>query len=446
MVNAKPKNPSPWACQELVVPGFDQAPSSCSLAIGDSYTAGVGSGNQLGTYLSKTWQCSRSSYAYPEIVSKALGGSTKSYQYLACSGHRTDGWYDQGVRFSPVQRGKVEGSSHQGTEQIQLHLKPNICKVFDALEGKMKKDSIVICNGYAPFFNTDNDDFANKQTWAIRQWNFTSYIGVKGLSSTMDTRSNASPTRSGVNGLGLWMVRCVRPRDGVAFQLGTSGLLLGKLSPNQNGYETIAAATLEMIAWTRAKILGKDSCKVESQDDFKCWSSNGLDWPRLYAGWERLDKTFREFCDKVRAPDNTFNWKKEESYLVGTIEEHHCKVKLSDRASECSKDECLEAFKRRIHSCDNSGNNNKQNPMNWKYSGRYKPWTFKYCAPNGIKCDGYDWYVIWHSTIGVNCRCMDAMNVVARSAAGYFHKYNDGKGRYEDGGCSEGKSNGTFPS
>lgn len=60
-------------------------------AIGDSYTAGVGSGNQLGSYLSKTWQCSRSSYAYPEIVNKALGGSVKSYQYLACSGDRTDG-------------------------------------------------------------------------------------------------------------------------------------------------------------------------------------------------------------------------------------------------------------------------------------------------------------------------------------------------------------------
>ncbi|ELQ37052.1 hypothetical protein MCOR27_005527 [Pyricularia oryzae] len=598
-------------------------------AIGDSYTAGVGSGNQLGSYLSKTWQCSRSSYAYPEIVNKALGGSVKSYQYLACSGDRTDGIEKQAKAlegdldlvvltaggndlclagmikecvFLPYSEEKCDAVLSKAQSNVNSILKPNIRKVLDALEDKMKKDSIVIYNGYAPFFNTDNEDCANKQTWAIREWNFTSYIGVKGLPLTIERRKRFNALVGDINkaisevveeydghkkyriSFSDWsewpgivdgqmcspsddtgkypnpkqpMMQFFKPdthlvdddentpvhdefkrgfavesldmslnppiiaRDTLAadcpgdgsglalpFNMGLPDSFLANFHPNENGHETMAAATLEMIAWTRAKILGKESCSGEDQDDFKCWSSDGLDFPRPYAGWERLDKTYREFCDNVKAPDNTVNWEKEESYLVGTVEEHRFKVKLSDRASEWSKDECLEAFKRIIHSCDNGGDSNKQNPMNWKYGGKYKrgsttyelypkwerpthtradgmcaytnnyvfyeyrmmgkgwagwewgkdtllsalkgcklltptAWTFEYCAPNGIKCDGYDWYAIWHSTIGVNGRCMDAMNVVAKSAGGYFHKYNDGNGKYEDGGCSE--STATFP-
>lgn len=62
-------------------------------AIGDSFTAGIGSGNQLGNMvtLDETWKCSRFSYSYPQIVNQALGSSVKDFQYLACSGDRTDG-------------------------------------------------------------------------------------------------------------------------------------------------------------------------------------------------------------------------------------------------------------------------------------------------------------------------------------------------------------------
>lgn len=66
---------------------------SFTAGIGDSFTAGIGSGNQLGNMvtLDETWKCSRFSYSYPQIVNQALGSSVKDFQYLACSGDRTDG-------------------------------------------------------------------------------------------------------------------------------------------------------------------------------------------------------------------------------------------------------------------------------------------------------------------------------------------------------------------
>lgn len=64
-------------------------------AIGDSFTAGIGSGNKLGSLLTADWKCSRYSYSWVQIVNQALGPSVRSFQYLACSGDRTPQIYDQ---------------------------------------------------------------------------------------------------------------------------------------------------------------------------------------------------------------------------------------------------------------------------------------------------------------------------------------------------------------
>ena len=66
-------------------------------AIGDSFTAGIGSGNQLGKppVNSADWMCSRYSYTWPQIVDRYIGPSKKDFQYPACSGDRSEGIYKQ---------------------------------------------------------------------------------------------------------------------------------------------------------------------------------------------------------------------------------------------------------------------------------------------------------------------------------------------------------------
>lgn len=69
-------------------------------AVGDSYTAGIGSGAPLGNYLTEQpgetdWYCARYDTSYPVIVNNALGPSVENFQFEACSGDRTGGVYNQ---------------------------------------------------------------------------------------------------------------------------------------------------------------------------------------------------------------------------------------------------------------------------------------------------------------------------------------------------------------
>ncbi|KAH7035723.1 SGNH hydrolase-type esterase domain-containing protein [Microdochium trichocladiopsis] len=171
-------------------------------AIGDSFTAGIGSGNQLGSRLKldKVWECSRYDYSYVQIVDNALGSSVKRFQFEACSGDRTAQIYDQVdtlrndldlvmmtaggndlclgamIRTCVILAWDGEAACQalidKAQENIDTILKDNIRDVLDKLNSKMKKDSILVYSGYAPFFNTENEDCAdlNKQNWAIRAW------------------------------------------------------------------------------------------------------------------------------------------------------------------------------------------------------------------------------------------------------------------------------------
>lgn len=66
-------------------------------AVGDSYTAGIGSGNPLGkAFLTlggdEDYQCSRYDTSYPMILTDRLGAD---FQFAACSGDRTGNIYEQ---------------------------------------------------------------------------------------------------------------------------------------------------------------------------------------------------------------------------------------------------------------------------------------------------------------------------------------------------------------
>jgi hypothetical protein len=72
-------------------------------AIGDSFTAGIGAGNSLGSgYYDKdinkggdNVKCSRYDLSYPILVNNIIGPSVKDFQFPACSGDRSVQIFDQ---------------------------------------------------------------------------------------------------------------------------------------------------------------------------------------------------------------------------------------------------------------------------------------------------------------------------------------------------------------
>jgi lysophospholipase L1-like esterase len=68
-------------------------------AVGDSFTAGIGSGN---TYSSKKDDiaCSRYDYSYPSIMNQFFGKSVTDFTYLACSGDASVDIADQIAKLS----------------------------------------------------------------------------------------------------------------------------------------------------------------------------------------------------------------------------------------------------------------------------------------------------------------------------------------------------------
>lgn len=63
-------------------------------AIGDSFTAGIGSGNLYSRERGDI-KCSRYDHAYPAIINRALGPSVQDFQFAACSGDRSVQIFEQ---------------------------------------------------------------------------------------------------------------------------------------------------------------------------------------------------------------------------------------------------------------------------------------------------------------------------------------------------------------
>lgn len=65
-------------------------------AIGDSFTAGIGAGLQLGgVFHYDDWKCSRYDQSYPMVLNRAFGPAVEDFQFVACSGDRSEGIYTQ---------------------------------------------------------------------------------------------------------------------------------------------------------------------------------------------------------------------------------------------------------------------------------------------------------------------------------------------------------------
>ncbi|KAK4143162.1 SGNH hydrolase-type esterase domain-containing protein [Dichotomopilus funicola] len=154
-------------------------------AVGDSFTAGIGSGSPIGNPLTESpyqndWYCARYDTSYPMIMNDALGSSVEDFQFLACSGDRTGGIYKQieelegELDLVVMTAGGNDLCLDACTDVISIAqnnldkiLKGNLELLLDALEDKMNDDSVVVFNGYAQFFNTENEDCADNQDWTL---------------------------------------------------------------------------------------------------------------------------------------------------------------------------------------------------------------------------------------------------------------------------------------
>lgn len=63
-------------------------------AVGDSFTAGIGSGD-LYSDNDNSYDCSRYSYTYPVIMNHFFGSSIQKFTYTACSGAISTGIFEQ---------------------------------------------------------------------------------------------------------------------------------------------------------------------------------------------------------------------------------------------------------------------------------------------------------------------------------------------------------------
>lgn len=162
-------------------------------AVGDSYTAGIGSG-QLFRGKSEDHACSRYDQSYPVILDRMFGPGVKSFAFKACSGARTADIKEQirGLNDNldlvvmsaggndlclssiisrcimlPLTMNRCHESISTARDGITRVLIPNVRDLLQELQPKMKKNGVVILVLYARFFSEENEDCATYQDWTF---------------------------------------------------------------------------------------------------------------------------------------------------------------------------------------------------------------------------------------------------------------------------------------
>ncbi|CAM1502567.1 Fc.00g073430.m01.CDS01 [Cosmosporella sp. VM-42] len=166
-------------------------------AIGDSFTAGIGAGNALGSRIldDQSFECSRYDQTWPKRIWGEMPDGAEQFQYLACSGDRSTGIYKQiddldddqdlvvltaggndlclsGMIWSCIINGFSKEQScsdviDKAQENLDNILKPNLVQILEKLDDKMAKDSIVVFSGYAQYFNTEEESCGDDEVWSL---------------------------------------------------------------------------------------------------------------------------------------------------------------------------------------------------------------------------------------------------------------------------------------
>ncbi|KAH5881681.1 hypothetical protein HBI91_028570 [Parastagonospora nodorum] len=163
-------------------------------SIGDSYSAGLGSGDRL------DWSCSRYASSYPNILHTSLLGenANRTHQFLSCSGATSTeilstqvpalssnldlltisaGGNDIGL--TPILSNCVYQFYMSASDACQsamdaarakiaaeTELYKNVTDLISASKPKMNPNGVIYYTGYATFFGTD-DTTCDNVTWAV---------------------------------------------------------------------------------------------------------------------------------------------------------------------------------------------------------------------------------------------------------------------------------------
>ncbi|XP_014562015.1 hypothetical protein COCVIDRAFT_11367 [Bipolaris victoriae FI3] len=221
------------------------------VAIGDSFTAGIGSGNHLGSVFhdENSWLCSRYDLSYPMLVYNTIGSSVKDFQFPACSGDRSVQIFEQVEKLKDnidmvimtaggndlCLAGMIkkcvmlpyEGEEtcnaiiDKAQENIDTILKSNLKQILLALNDKMAEDGVVVYNGYSQFFNTENDDCATKQSWAFSRW-LPKYWFKTALTLTTARRERFNKLVLAINNAIRDVIYILRDEESIKYQIGFS--------------------------------------------------------------------------------------------------------------------------------------------------------------------------------------------------------------------------------
>ncbi|PLB45404.1 SGNH hydrolase, partial [Aspergillus steynii IBT 23096] len=164
-------------------------------ALGDSFSAGIGAGNLYTSARGDDWKCSRYDRSYPARLEKVLGTGPNFFQYLACSGDRTEQIYSQALNMEadmdfvvltgggndlclsdivktcvllPLKsEAKCDEALRIAEDNLHFMLKRNVREVLEALDSKMHKNGLVLYVLYAQFFNADIEKCGLDQDWNL---------------------------------------------------------------------------------------------------------------------------------------------------------------------------------------------------------------------------------------------------------------------------------------
>jgi len=221
-------------------------------AIGDSYTAGIGSGEQLGGLFHNfnDWACSRYDMSYPMMMRQYVGSAIDNFQYPACTGDQTWQVYNQvnnlqgnldlvtltaggnDLCLVDIIKDCIVLAFHddatcnaildKAQQNLQNIMRSNIKEMLLALNSKMATNGIVVYNSYARFFNTDNEACATDQDWGLFPWVGYTWLGIRStpLPLTVARRQRFNSLTSGLNDLIREVIHDVA--DEVSYKIGFS--------------------------------------------------------------------------------------------------------------------------------------------------------------------------------------------------------------------------------
>ncbi|KAK3292954.1 SGNH hydrolase-type esterase domain-containing protein [Chaetomium fimeti] len=221
-------------------------------AIGDSYSAGIGSGEQLGGLFHNfnDWTCSRYDLSYPMMMRQYVGASIESFQYPACTGDQTWQIFNQinslqgnldlvtltaggndlclvdiikdCIVLAFYDEATCNAILQKAEENLQNIMRNNIKEMLLALDSKMASNGIVVYNSYAQFFNTNDEKCATDQDWGLFPWVGYTWLGIRStpLPLTIARRQRFNTLTAGLNDLIREVVHDVA--DEVNYKIGFS--------------------------------------------------------------------------------------------------------------------------------------------------------------------------------------------------------------------------------